>query len=142
MEKEISKLEEELQIPAKVNDNSLIKDLEKKRRELKSLYGYISEGVKIRSRAQWFESGERETAYFKQLIDFKGKKSAIKELQVDGNITDDEKDIIQEIRRFYSKLYAKSEEGLCENINFFPKTLPKITENQRKLCEEKINQQL
>ena len=63
------------------------------------------------------------------------EKSAIKELQVDGNITDDEKDIIQEIRRFYSKLYAKSEEGLCENINFFPK----LTENQRKLCEGKIN---
>ena len=139
LEQEILKLEEETQTP-NIRDFDLSENLQRKRRELKDFYVYISEGVKIRSRASWFEIGERETAYFKQLRDSNGKKCMIKELKVNGNTIVDESKIIQEIRNFYSILYAQSDVGRCENINFFPQSLPKLTENQRNHCEVKINQ--
>ena len=62
--------------------NELIDNIEKDqidrleciRTELKSCYYYISEGIKIRSRASFYESGERETRYFKQLMESNQKK--------------------------------------------------------------------
>ena len=72
LEKEILELEEEIQKRPSNRNKDLIESLTSKKGELKTIYAYFSEGIKIRSRASWFECGERETAYFKQLIDSNG----------------------------------------------------------------------
>ena len=59
---------------------------------------------------------------------------------MNGNITDDEINILDEIRTFYSTLYSKSEVRSHDNLNFFPNSLPKLNRNQRNQCEGKINQ--
>ena len=140
LEKEIIELEEKVQLQTPTNRNCDLTDtLTRKRNELKTIYGYLNDGIKIRSRAQWFESGERETAYFKQLIDSNGRKGFIKELKVNGNIINDEISILKEIRVFYSTLYSKRDIESDENI-FFPNSLLKLNENQKNQCEGKINQ--
>ena len=140
LEDEIFNLEQELLLPQNFGDKTFTSNLEIKRRDLNNCYTYINEGIKIRSRAPWYENGERETAYFKQLTDSNRKKSVISELKVEGNICSDETIISKEIGNFYSKLYAKSQVEIGEDKKFFPDSLPKLTEDQRDQCEGRINQ--
>ena len=70
-------------------DEELVKKLENKKKELGETYDYINEGIKIRSRASWYESGERDSRYFNQLLQINKKKSIIKKLvTVNGEIID------------------------------------------------------
>ena len=61
-------------------DKENIDFLEGKRRELKACYDYINEGLKIRSRASYYESGESDTRYFTQLMESNKKKDSNTEI--------------------------------------------------------------
>ena len=118
LEKEVKELEDSL---IDQPDQEACKMLEAKKRELQASYDYINEGVKIRSRASWYEGGERDVRYFTQLMQSNKKKSTIQKLfNEKGEIICNEGDIMLEIKRFYNKLYAKSEVIQNSDINFFP----------------------
>ena len=70
LEKEVVNLEHSLALHI---DEELVKKLESKKKELVESYNYINEGIKIRSRASWYESGERDIRYFNQLLQTKRK---------------------------------------------------------------------
>ena len=55
-------------------------EIEGKKALLNSLHDYSRQGLRIRSRAEWFEEGEKKTQYFEQLLKTKKRKSVIKEV--------------------------------------------------------------
>ena len=133
LEKEVKELEDSL---IDQPDEEACKILEGKKRELQTSYDYINEGVKIRSRASWYEGGERDVRYFTQLIQSNRKKSTIQKIVNEkGEITCDEEDIMIEIKRFYNKLYSKSEVFQNSDIKFFPVDSSKLSEDSKELCE-------
>ena len=114
--------------------------LKKKKEDLAATFNYINEGIKIRSRANWYESGERDTRYFNQLLHANKKKCIIKTLvTADGDIIDKETDVLKMIKSFYSKLYSKEvlEDIVVSDIDFF-KNLPTLSNESKKTCEGKI----
>ena len=50
------------------------------------LYDYSRQGIRVRSRAQWFEEGETNTQYFEQLSQSNKRKSVIRELYNENEI--------------------------------------------------------
>ena len=133
LEKEVKELEDSL---IDQPDQEACKILEGKKRELQASYDYINEGVKIRSRASWYEGGERDVRYFTQLMQSNQKKSTIKKLLNEkGEIICNEGDIMIEIKSFYNKLYAKSEVIQNSDIQFFPVDLPKLSKDSKESCE-------
>ena len=133
LEKEVKELEDSL---IDQPDQEACKMLEGKKRELQASYDYINEGVKIRSRASWYEGGERDVRYFTQLMQSNKKKSTIQKLfNEKGEIICNEGDIMIEIKRFYNKLYAKSEVIQNSDIKFFPVDLPKLSKDSKESCE-------
>ena len=117
-------------------DQEACKILEDKKLELQAAYDYVNEGVKVRSRASWYEGGERDVRYFTQLMQSNKKKSTIQKIiNEKGEIICDEVDIMTEIKHFYSKLYAKSEVAQNSDINFFPLDLPKLSKDSKESCE-------
>ena len=80
------------------------------RTELKAFYDYISEGIKIRSRASFYERLERDTRYFKQLMESNQKKTMINKLLIGDEqvLSFDQNEILREIKKFYGKLYSES----------------------------------
>ena len=99
----------------RTNTNTL-KKLENTKKELREVYSYVNEGIRIRSRASWYESGERDTRYFNQLMQNNKRKSTIKKIKTsNGAICCDEKEITEEIGKFYSRLYGKVEHERSDN---------------------------
>ena len=77
--------------------------------EYEKEYDYIVRGSIIRSRATWYEHGERNTKYFLNLENSNKKKSCIRKLLISDGVqeTTDANVILKEIYNFYSDLYDK-----------------------------------
>ena len=81
-------------------------DLETAKNALNSHYEYITKGLIIQSRVQYYEEGEKNSSYFLNLIKRNKAKSSIRKLRtISGEITS-KKAITNEIKNFYKKLYS------------------------------------
>ena len=92
---------------------------DKCKRDLEEIYNNIAEGIRIRSRCQWYEEGEKSFKFFLNLKKFNGTRSQIRELIVrDQEIADPNK-ILNEIRNFYESLFKKGYSKPPSQINDF-----------------------
>ena len=96
----------------------------------------------MRSKRQWYEEGEKSTKYFLSLEKRNKVKSHIRKLCLneENEETTDHKQILDELKQFYSGLYRKKSiktEQECmlylEDIN-----TPTLTEEKQKQCEGKL----
>jgi len=68
-----------------------------------------TKGLRIRSRVQWYEKGERSDKYFLNLERYRGKQKTFTKIrQEDGKTTEDINEILETQRLFYKKLYTES----------------------------------
>ena len=71
-------------------------------------YEHLARGAIIRSRANWYEQGEKSNKCFLNLETHKISKSSIRKAYTkDGFLTSDPKRIMKEVEDFYSGLYKK-----------------------------------
>ena len=93
------------------------------------------EGIMIRSRAKWAAEGEKVTKYFCNLENrHYTSKQMFKLINNKGEEISDTKEIVEETRQFYEKLYSSTnvdEEGATE----FLENLPKLNENEKDALE-------
>ena len=75
--------------------------------ELEKIYEYITDGIIMRSKSQWYEEGEKSTKYFLSLEKRNKVKSHIRKLCLneENEETTDPKQILDELKQFYSGLY-------------------------------------
>ena len=109
----LNELEEKLQNCTKKCDNDPsrqdVEDLECLQAEYDQLYDYITQGAIVRSRATWYEKGEKNNKYFLNLEKSNKNKSCLRKvLKSDGTIAADTKTIMSELEFFYSKLYKEN----------------------------------
>ena len=142
----LSALEEKLkECTAKCDENpnsENINALEILQTEYNRQYEYIAQGAIIRSRANWYENGEKSNKYFLNLENHKKKKSCVRKLVVaNDECTTDPKRIMTEIHNFYANLYDTdtrdcddlSTDQFLRNIN-----IKMLTDEQRGLLDNKI----
>ena len=135
LESEINNLETQLlNSPLK----SILDEIEGKKALLNSLHDYSRQGLRIRSRAEWFEEGEKKTQYFEQLLKTKKRKSVIKEVynQNEEPVTD-KNEVLKIIKSFYEKLYSDHDVFEDENLLFLT-DIPKLSDESKNLCEGKV----
>ena len=107
------------------------------------LYDYIIQGTIIRSRATWYEKGEKNTKYFLSLEKSNKKKSCVRKILTnDDTLTTNPTTILNELELFYSNLYK---DGNCHssesNLSSFLEDwieVPMLSEGLRSTCEGKI----
>ena len=104
---------------------------------------YITQGAIIRTRATWYEQGEKSNKYFLNLENSRGKKSSIRRIfKEDESSTSNPQVIMNELHSFYSDLYKRS---VNENSDTLTDSymrdldLPKLTSDQRDRCDEKLS---
>ena len=94
--------------PSKEN----IQELECLQAEYDDLYDYITQGAIIRSRANWYEKGEKNNKYFFNLKKSNKKKSCVRNIVTgDRTTTTNPKIIMNELESFYSNLYSEENSG-------------------------------
>ena len=118
-------------------------NLETVKMEYERELDYIVRGSIIRSRATWYEQGERNSKYFLNLENNNKKKSCIRKLQKsDGKETTDAHVILNEIHDFYSDLYSVKPEIQTDlsDCQFFanPSKIPKLNEAMKETCDGQL----
>ena len=105
------------------------------------MYDYITQGAIIRSRATWYEFGERNI-YFLNLENSNKKKSTVRKVfNREGKLTTDPKRTMNELEIFYSDLYDGS---TCVDMVSFSSFLsdlnkmPSLVEEKKNVCEGKL----
>ncbi|KAJ8038035.1 hypothetical protein HOLleu_19003 [Holothuria leucospilota] len=130
--KEIAGLERtyyNLQIPEN------LKKLNDARLKLDTLYNYKLRGIIVRSRSRWVEQGEKNTKYFLNLENRHKSLSVIRKLtKAPGQCVMNDKDILDELSSFYTKLYHGV--GCSPSLFFGNLHCPNfLTDDDASLCE-------
>ena len=106
------------------------------------MYDYIKQGAIIRSRATWYEFGERNNKYFLNLENSNKKKSTVRKVfNREEKLTTDPKQIMNELEVFYYDLYDGS---TCVDMGSFSSFLsdlseiPSLVEENKNVCEGKL----
>ena len=93
-----------------------IENLEKVKIEYDSMYDYITQGNIIRSRATWYEKGEKINKYFLTLEKNRRTKNCIRKLfNKQGKEIVNSKAIITELKDFYEDLYEDKDSDISAN---------------------------
>lgn len=107
--------------------------------KLDNIYKQKAEGAFIRSRRKWIEEGEQNSAYFFRLERQQAKNNQIQKLMINGNISDDPKNIAKFCAKFYSDLYTSKLSQ--QHMNDFFKSIPNInqlSDLDKKICDASI----
>ena len=116
-----------------------LEELECLQTEYDQLYDYITQGAIIRSRATWYEMGEKNNKYFLNLENSNKTKSSVRKiLTTDGALTSDPKKIMNELELYYSNLYDGRSSADTHTISLFINDLtdvPFLADEKRNVCE-------
>ena len=109
-------------------------------KELESIYDHIAEGIRIRSKCDWYEHGEKPTKFFLNLEKKSGNQNHIRKLiidekQIDGNI-----EILKKTENFYETLFkTQSFKNVSEIENFLCGIVtPSLNNGQIKLSKKDL----
>ena len=105
---------------------------------LEALYNYITEGIIMRSKSNWYEFGEKSSKYFLNLEKRNKAKSHVRTIIAENNSEINEAQaMLLHIKDFYSTLYKRrSTKGEEECLEYL-KTLkiPKLSDVECESCE-------
>ena len=106
--------------------------------QLEKHYEYKAKGAQLRSKQDWVEKGEKNTAYFLGLEKNKQTKKTIIKLKDDqGNIVTDQSKILQIEKDFYEKLYSKENENIAQSWEYINSTevKNKLSKHESQTCD-------
>ena len=75
--------------------------------KLDAIYDQITEGIRVRSKCEWYEHSEKSTKSFFNLEKQRGAQNAIKKLIVDDQEIIDQTHILEYVIEFYETLLKK-----------------------------------
>ncbi|VDI81458.1 blast:Transposon TX1 uncharacterized 149 kDa protein [Mytilus galloprovincialis] len=135
MEKKLTLLTEKYQ---KNENNDILQKINQIENQLETHYEYKAKGAQLRSKQDWVEKGEKNTAYFLGLEKNKQTKKTIIKLKDDqGNIVTDQSEILQIEKKFYEKLYSKENENIAQSWEYINSTevKNKLSKNESQTCD-------
>ena len=117
----------------RLNNPGVISDLES---QLSSLISKEAEGAKVRSRAQWFEEGEKPTRYFfrleKKRADMNSFESFFDE---NGVLRNSQNDLERILTNFYKNLFTQDPLDMRIQTEIIDGLEFSLTDYERNLCE-------
>ena len=111
--------------------------------KLEQIYNHIAEGIKVRTKTQWYEEGEKSAKFFLNLEKTKATRGIIKKLCTDDHTEwKDQVKINKEIENFYRNLLKKNiAKSLPEMKEIFDKiSILTLEETQVLKCDEEVSE--
>ena len=75
----------EIKLPTR-SDHEIVEQYNVAKNELESIYDYITEGIILRSKASWYEHGEKSTQYFLSLEKRNKAQSHLRRIFISENV--------------------------------------------------------
>ena len=87
--------------------------------QLDEIYDNIAEGIKVRSKRQWYEDGEKSNKFFLNLEKTKVTQGTVKKLEINNKEIDNPVEINKELERFLENLFKKKLRKMKRAYNEF-----------------------
>ena len=137
IESALAALEEQLEQGVN-NKDVLEQQIRCKKIELENIIQYKTKGAIIRSKARWYNEGEKNSKYFSNLENRHCKRKTITQIKTsNGSYATNDLDILKEFNSFYSRLYASKKPTvtlLSDNL-FFGQEHPTLNDIDKQKCE-------
>ena len=136
LEKELKKLEKNLN---NLQTNEYYLGCKQK---LQNIYTKKVNGIRIRSKCNWYENGEKSTKFFLNLEKYRATQGCLRTIIVNKKEINDSQQINDALYNFYQTLF-KEKLSISEECiqSFLDKvSLPKLNENQTLKCEGAITE--
>ena len=119
-----------------------IKEYDSCKQELSDIYDEISEGIKIRSRCDWYEFGEKSNKFFLNLEKHHAIQNTIKKVICNGQEITNANEINFNIFSFYNSLFKDKIKCTTESCREFLKDIPgpSLTNEQKNICEGELTE--
>ena len=141
LESDISSLRKQLE-EGNLSDTAksdICKELDIKTLQFEKISQYHTRGAILRSKARWYNEGEKNSKYFLNLQKRHFNTKTIKQLKLDDNsVINTDDNILKEAKAFYQRLYTTSkEQNTPDHADiFFPEGFTEILDEQsQKECE-------
>ena len=136
-ENKLNKMLTQLEEKSNITEDD-IESIDLVRQDLESFRKKKIEGIAVRSRVQWLHSGEKPTKYFLNLENrnFVNRSVSFLEKQ-NGDIIDNQEEILTEVFCFYKNLYSKKEVNDVVLEDVIPDS-PKLDNDDNLKLEGKI----
>ena len=125
---------------------NLVTEIERVKLDLQRIAEHKTKGAIIRSRARWYEHGERNTKYFMNLEKRSHERKHIVKLKTDQNeYVEEPKRILCQMETFYKALYASqiTDNTFDASASSFlnPDNVQRLDNEQQKSCEGLITEE-
>jgi exonuclease III len=134
-----------LQVKANETPNpDILEQIDKIEDDIREIRKHRVRGIMIRAKARWIGEGEQNSSFFANLEKRNFENKIIKEIHTDNKVITEPKEILEEEKSFYDKLYSDTavdnEVGQHLNNLFFPENpdIPKLNEDAKEQCEDDI----
>ena len=120
-----------------------LRKYERLKNDLELIYDHVAEGVRLRSKCDWYEQGEKSTKFFLNLEKQQDNQSRIRKLIVNEKERNNETEILNQIKLFYETLFQNpSQKDSVDDINDFLNTLDilKLSTDQIILCDIELTE--
>ena len=141
IEEDVKLLETEVGRQFQTVPEARIDELRDKKKLLQEIRANKVEGIILRSKARWIDQGEKPTKYFLNLEKRNYVSKLIpKIITEDGIEIRDGKEILEEQKRFYQKLYTEKDNKSHQEVREFLHTVqgPKLSNTEADALEGKI----
>ena len=110
------------------------------KKELDSIHDHIAEGIRIPSKYDWYERGEKSSKFFLILEKKRGNQNQIRKLKFDEK--DDDVEILNKIEIFYETLFkSRSFKNALEIEKFLCAiTTPSLNNDQINFWEKDLSE--
>ena len=126
------------------NNDEIAQNLRQAQSELDKFHLEKTKALIIQSRIQYYEEGERNSKFFLNLVKTRQDKSLIRSLEINNEIESKPEKIIEEIKRYYEKLYTSGNTddpsrwlADLEQTN----SVPKIRDEDKELLSKPITKE-
>ena len=119
-ERELAALERQLEQDVNNDKEVLEEQIRLKKNELESIMQYKTKGAIIRSKARWYNEGEKNSKYFLNLENRHCRRKTIMQIKAsNGSYVTNDLDILEECNCFYSMLYASKNTAVTSSDDLF-----------------------
>ena len=107
------------------------------KQKLQNIYTKKVNGIRIRSKCNWYENGEKSSKFFLHLEKYRGTQGCLRTIIVNKKELNDSQQINDALYNFYQTLFKEKLSILEECIQSFldKVSLPKLNQNQILKCE-------
>ena len=113
-------------------------DYDDSKQWLENWYDEYTKGAILRSKAEWYEQGEKSTKFFLNLEKRNSVKNTIRNLYIADNIIcDDESKILNHSKRFYENLFTRKSDKSLDACSVFLSNIdtPSLSLTQKESCD-------